>query len=384
MFLQRLLLIVAALLVAWPAWGQQPAAGGKRLTVHFFDVGQGDAALIISPTGKTVLIDGGPPEADTHLVARLRSLVRGPLDLVVLTHPHLDHLAGLGPAITALGAQRFMDPGFDHPSEAYRDLLELVGREVGQVMVPSPSPSNPEGPLTVNLGEGASLTVVWPRHPREPFLSGTRSDANSNSIVAKLVYGKTAVLFTGDEEKDTEELLLRRPVVLESTVLKVAHHGGRYSSTQAFLQAVRPQAAVISCGKGNEYGHPTEETLGRLRAVGAQVLRTDQHGEVKAVSDGTTLTLEVQRGRKQPLVLAGRVPAGPVVTGPLRPEPGQAGSSTAGSPPANTRYVSLKGSKVFHREDCGTLKRAKTQERSVYTSRAEALRERRPAEDCDP
>jgi beta-lactamase superfamily II metal-dependent hydrolase len=331
--------------------------------VYFFDVGQGDAALIVSPAGKTVLIDGGPPEAGERLAERLRELVPGPLDLVILTHPHLDHLGGLSRAISAVGARRFMDPGFDHPSEAYRELLEYVGREVGQVMTPTPNPKTPEALLTIGLGEGVTLTLLWPRHPREPFLTRTRSDANSNSIVARLTYGKTAVLFTGDAEEDTEEHLLRKSRDVTATVLKVAHHGGKYSSTEPFLAAVRPQAAVISCGAGNEYGHPTQETLGRLEAVGARVFRTDVQGEVLAVSDGATFTLSTRQGKSAPL---------------LTPARGEAPSAS------RLRYVSLQGSKVFHREDCSTLKRAKTKERKVYTRREDAARERRPAEDCHP
>ncbi|WP_223636634.1 ComEC/Rec2 family competence protein [Corallococcus sp. EGB] len=390
---------------AAPAPSALPAPASGRLTVYFLDVGQGDAALIVSPTGKTVLIDGGPPEAGPRLAARLRELVKGPLDLVILTHPHLDHLGGLRAALKAVGAKRFMDPGFDHPSEAYRDLLDFVGREVGQVMTPEPNPGSPQSLVSVGLGEGVALTVLWPRVPQESFLADTRSDANANSIVTKLTYGKTAFLFTGDSEPPTEEVLLRKPLDLTATVLKVAHHGGKHSSTAAFLARVKPQAAVISCGVGNDYGHPSPEVLGRLGDVRARTFRTDQDGEVMAVSDGTSVTLRSARGSGA-VSLPGTQPTGnPVALGPIEPTPhGRAGRSVEKEPepgasrsrtqvepaaPANTspatgeRYVSLKGSKVFHRESCPTLKRSKN-ERTVYTSRADALRERRPAEDCHP
>ncbi|WP_438503406.1 ComEC/Rec2 family competence protein [Corallococcus aberystwythensis] len=369
------------------------------MTVYFLDVGQGDAALIVSPTGKTVLIDGGPPEASSRLGARLRELVKGPLDLVILTHPHLDHLGGLRAAVKAVGAKRFMDPGFDHPSEAYRDLLNFVGTEVGQVMSPEPNASSPQTLLTVGLGEGVALTVLWPRVPQETFLADTRSDANANSIVTKLTYGKTAFLFTGDSEPPTEEMLLKKPVDLTATVLKVAHHGGKHSSTAAFLERVKPQAAVISCGAGNDYGHPSPEVLGRLGKVRARTFRTDQDGEVMAVSDGTSVTLRSAKGGAGATSITGTQPVGgPVALGPIEPTPhGRAGRSVEKEPepgvsrsrtPAEStatgeRYVSLKNSKVFHRESCSTLKRSKN-ERTVYTSRADALRERRPAEDCHP
>ncbi|NNC19746.1 MBL fold metallo-hydrolase [Corallococcus exiguus] len=408
----RLLALLVLFLAAVPGHAAAPASAALpspapgRLSVYFLDVGQGDAALIVSPTGKTVLIDGGPPEAGTRLAARLRELVKGPLDLVILTHPHLDHLGGLRAAVKAVGARRFMDPGFDHPSEAYRDLLDFVGREVGQVMSPEPNPNSPQTLLTVGLGEGVALTVLWPRVPQEPFLTSTRSDPNANSIVTKLTYGKTAFLFTGDSEPPTEEVLLQKPVDLTATVLKVAHHGGKHSSTAAFLERVKPQAAVISCGVGNDYGHPSPEVLGRLSDVRARAFRTDQDGEVMAVSDGTTVTLRSTKGSAGATSLSGTQQAGsPVALGPIEPTPlGRSSRSTAKEPEPGTsrtrkpvepttptgtsevtgeRYVSLKGSKVFHSENCKTLKRSKN-ERTVYTSRADALRERRPAEDCHP
>ncbi|WP_164010073.1 ComEC/Rec2 family competence protein [Pyxidicoccus trucidator] len=405
----RLLSLLVLLLASLPGVAAPlPAPAGKSLTVYFFDVGQGDAALIVSPTGKTVLIDGGPPEAREHLTRRLKELVKEPLDLVILTHPHLDHLGGLTQALRAVGAKRFMDPGFDHASDAYRDLLSYVGGAVGQVMTPEPSAQAPHTLLTIGLGEGTSLTVLWPRVPQEPFLDNTRSDPNSNSIVAKLTYGKTAFLFTGDAEPDTEAALLRKPIDFSSTVLKVAHHGGRHSSTAAFLAEVKPKAAVISCGAGNDYGHPTAEALERLDASGARVFRTDVDGEVVAVSDGTSVTLRARKGRAAPLVVPGTVKPGPVALGPIlpgtqhvrsgtrakEPEPAsRAGSATTRGPsetpsPSRAaaeegRFISLKGSKVFHSEDCRTLKRSKS-ERTVYPSRAAALSERRPAEDCHP
>jgi competence protein ComEC len=391
----RLLTLLVFLLAASPSLAQPapaPALPGKPLTVYFFDVGQGDSALIVSPSGKTVLIDGGPPEAGEHLASRLRSLVHAPLDLVILSHPHLDHLGSLKDAIQAVGARRYMDPGFDHPSAAYRDLLALVGKEVGQVMSPEPNPQAPDSFLTVGLGEGAVLTIYWPRYPREPFLKNTRSDPNSNSIVLRLTYGRTAFFFTGDSEPNTEEALLRKQVDYTSTVLKVAHHGGRFSSTEAFLAAVRPKAAVISCGAGNDYGHPTPEALARLAATGARVFRTDQDGEIKAVSDGATVTLQAEKGHTSRMVAQGEVrpvaasasasPAPP--SGRAPPAPAPSAPPPAPAPPNAPHFVSLKGSAVFHREDCATLKRAKTKERTVYTSRAAAARERRPAEDCDP
>ena len=401
LFSLLLVLLTASVGLAQPT--PPPAPAAKPLTVYFFDVGQGDAALIVSPTGKTVLIDGGPPEAGEHLARRVRQLVSAPLDLVILTHPHLDHLGSLKDAIQAVGAKRYMDPGFDHPSAAYRNLLEFVGKEVGQVMTPQPNPQAPDTLLTIGLGEGVTLTIHWPRHPREPFLQKSRSDANSNSIVARLTYGNTAFLFTGDAEADTEAKLLSKRADYTATVLKVAHHGGKHSSTQAFLEAVKPKAAVISSRTGNEYGHPTPETLERLESVGAHIFRTDLGGEIKAVSNGTTVTLQAEQGNTAPVVVPGEVkPASttgsavvppsptpsPALRGPVpvsyKPPAAAPAPAAAQPAPSTLRFVSLKGSEVFHRDDCSTLKRAKTKERKVYVTRAAAAKERRAAEDCNP
>jgi beta-lactamase superfamily II metal-dependent hydrolase len=384
----RLLLTLLVLLTAVPGQAQPL----KPLTVHFFDVGQGDAALIISPSGKTVLIDAGPPEADDRLVPRVRELVKGPLDLVILSHPHLDHLGGMGKVIQAVGVRRYMDPGFDHGSEAYRKLLDVVGKAAEKVMTPTPNPSAPETLLTIGLGEGATLTILWPRSPQDAFLDRTRSDVNANSIVAKLTYGNTAFLFMGDAEPETEEFLLRKPIDFTSTVLKVGHHGGRHSSTEPFLAAVQPQAAIISSGKGNEYGHPTEEALQRLGDVGARIFRTDQQGEIRAVSNGTTVTFTTEKNQRAPAVVTGKVRSGAVATGTLRSNTAQVVNARGTLPErmeatqasGSERYVSLKGSDVFHRENCSALKRAKTQERTHYTARSAAQRERRPAKDCNP
>ena len=369
----RFLLALLVLLAALPG----PAAALPPLSVYFLDVGQGDAALIVSPTGKTVLIDAGPPEAQGTLVPRVKQLVTGPLDLALLTHPHLDHLGGMARVLQAVGARRFMDSGFDHPSDAYRRLLDVVGQTAGQVMTPTPNTATPEAPLSIGLGGGATLSIFWPRVPREDFLRNTRSDANSNSIVARLTYGDTSFLFMGDAEPETEARLLARSRDYGSTVLKVAHHGGGYSSTAAFLAAVRPQVAVISCGTGNEYGHPTPETLGRLGDVGARVFRTDRQGEVLAVSDGTQVTVTT-RGQSMPVAVRGQAS----VPKPVDIAVGSQTRTVSGT--LGSRYVSLKGSKVFHREDCATLKRSKSEGRTVYPDRASALRERRPSEDCKP
>lgn len=338
-------------------------ARAAELTVTFFDVGQGDAALIVSPTGKTVLIDAGPPAAAAHLHERLAALLHAPLDLALLTHPHLDHLGGMEAALSARGAALFMDSGFDHPSESYGRLLSFL--EAQQVRV-----VNARAGRKIDLGGGAVLTLLG---PPEPFLEGTRSDVNANSVVARLTYGARAVLFTGDAEEPTERLLLQGGG-LRADVLKVAHHGSGHSSTRVFLQAVQPTVALISVGAGNDYGHPSEEAVARLQNAGARVYRTDLDGEVTLHTDGARLRVETSRAR-----------AGPQSAAASKPK-GRTTSARADAPvPGDVGFVASTKGHVFHRGDCAAVKKMKARNRVRFGLRTLALASgRSPAKDCNP
>jgi len=288
----RAVLLWVWLLGCTNVWALERPELGK-LNVYFFDVGQGDSALIVSPSGKTVLVDAGPPEHSEALTRRLSGLLDGPLDLAILSHPHLDHLGGMKPVLSALGTQRFMDPAFPHPSAAYRKLLawlRVAGVEIRGV------DSDTEPPLKIGLGEGASLEILWPRPSHSGFLRGTRSDANANSIVALLTYGQVRMLFTGDAERPTERALQKlENLPLSADVLKVAHHGSRHSTSQAFLDLVKPRLAVVSCASNNEYGHPARSLLRRLEKQGARIHRTDEQGDLRLVTDGTSLSVSAER-----------------------------------------------------------------------------------------
>ena len=433
----RALAVLAALFFATAALAGPPAPAGK-LTVHFFDIGQGDSLLIVSPTGKTVLIDGGPPDCGPRLVARLKELVKQPFDLVIMTHPHADHLGALAEAVQAIGAKRFLEPGFDHPSAGYKHLLEVLGAQVEQKLFTA-DPTKPQELIGISLGEGVKLWLLWPRiGPKgekvEEFLSDTRSDVNANSVVAKLVYGKTAFMLVGDAEPDTEDYLLQKNIDFTSTVLKVGHHGGRHSSTAPWLSKVKPKAAVISVGVGNDYKHPGAETLARLAAVGARVFRTDQDGEVTAVSDGTTVRISTERHTEGPAAVAfegetgAAVATGPIVagerkasqatledrkrygkskgTGADEPEMAEKAPGRDAGPPAVTvkavvpqdikeryptpiadkqvHYIASRRSKVFHQVNCAAVATIKDANRLSFSSRAEAAKGREPAGDCNP
>jgi len=354
----RLLLLLLALLLA-------PAAQAAELRVYFFDVGQGDAALIVSPAGKTVLIDAGPPEARARLAARLGQLLHGPLDLAILTHPHLDHLGGMVDALSVEGARAFMDSGFVHPSPQYTALLEYLKAHKIRVL-------NATQGRNIDLGGGASITLLG---PPQPYFHGTRSDPNANSVIVKLTYGKESFLFSGDAEEETEKMLVAHGG-LQSEVLKVPHHGSRHSSTEPFLAAVKPKVAVISVGAGNDYGHPTRAALDRLEAVGAKVYRTDLDGEVRIDSDGTKLRVEATKSSE------------PVAqTEHTRFKQHEPPRSKASEPQVATAggFVGSRNSHVFHRAGCSGSERIKPENRVSYPDRDAALAAgRTPAKDCNP
>ncbi|MFO0748307.1 MAG: helix-hairpin-helix domain-containing protein [Myxococcota bacterium] len=263
----------------------EPLAG-PALTVRMIDVGQGDGILILSPNGKSILIDAGDRGKDAAVLAQLAADKVESLDLVIMSHPHADHIGGMQKVLERVPAKIFLDPGFDYSSGIYTDLLAHLEQAKTQVIIARAG-------RKIDIGGDAYLLVLA---PKEPLLGGTRSDANANSIVVKLVYGQTSMLFTGDSEAPTESRLLDDPAELHADILKVAHHGSEYSTTESFLAAVHPSIAVISCGVDNKFHHPGPTTLARIEAAGIQVIRTDLNGTITLVTDGTRWRTAVAKG----------------------------------------------------------------------------------------
>ncbi|MBS1150099.1 MAG: metallo-beta-lactamase family protein [Myxococcaceae bacterium] len=393
-----------------------------KLHAYFFDVGHGDATLLVSPVGRTVLIDSGPGAAGNHLRLRIPTLAKGALDLVVLTHAGEEHLGAMAELIESVGARRFLDPGLREQGEAHAALIQRMQEQGVQIVLPIPDPETPGELLRIDVGGGVELEVLWPRAPVESLLTSGRK-LQANAIVLRAVFGETSLLLMGDAQPETEEYLLKRRYALQSTLLKVSDHGAGASSTLPFLVGARPLAGIISVGPGNPLGAPARAVLQRLQQVGVKVFRTDLDGEVHAVSDGKRFTVSTERlpageasstrwsfplapvAAPAPVAVVARpgkvlrlddvtVPlpvakkpggiakASPADTRPGRPEIKR--TAPKGDDGVIALLVARKGEKVFHFADCPAARKIPPKEMVVFTSRGEAARKLKPAGDCSP
>ena len=253
-------------------------AQSGTLTVTWLDVGQGDAA-VIQCGGQSMLIDGGKPEKSSYIYAWLQQHGLSYLDVIVATHVDADHIGGLSGALNYASVGTAYCPVTTGTTETFQSFVKYLAQWGKQITVPTAGEAFALG--------GAQVQILGPLHSAE--------DSNDNSIVLKVSFGATSFLFTGDAERAEEQDLLNAGVNLQSTVLKVGHHGSDTSTSYPFLRAVAPQYAVISVGAGNSYGHPTEAVLSRLRDAGVTTFRTDMQGEITAVSDGQTINFSTAK-----------------------------------------------------------------------------------------
>ncbi|MEO6577273.1 MAG: ComEC/Rec2 family competence protein, partial [Candidatus Limnocylindria bacterium] len=276
-----------------------------RLHVTVLDIGQGDAILIEAPTGATMLIDGGPdPDLTLRRLGDNLPFFARRIDLLVLSHPHQDHVAGLVDVLERFRVRWLLHAGIDYENPAYRRLLaDATGANAGVTLARA-------GQL-ITLDPTTSLEVLYPSDAdaAAPLPEG---DINNGSVVLLLRMGGFAALLTGDAEAPVEATLVSRglPAV---DALKVGHHGSTSSTTTELIDATRPSVAVISVGEGNEYGHPAPETLGVLGARPAiGVYRTDTAGDIEIVTDGRGFAVRTDLGWSAPRPVHGSVPAGSI------------------------------------------------------------------------
>ncbi len=260
------------------------------LTVVFFNVGQGDAALIRMPNGDDVLIDGGPDKKVLSKLGRVLPFYDRTIELVILTHPHLDHLAGLQAVLERYKVERVMMTGVEYETLAYKKWLEALEEKKTTILAP-------RGGESLAFGK-ARLEIIAPSSDfSERRVAGGKlgegGGLNDTSIVTRACLEEQCVLFMGDATFAEENEILKNGAPLKARALKVGHHGSKYSTGAEFLAAVRPEFAVISVGKNN-YGHPSPRLLGRLKRARARVFRTDEDGDVAVKTDGASMVVSNQ------------------------------------------------------------------------------------------
>jgi competence protein ComEC len=241
----------------------------SEVQVHFLDVGQGDCALILTHDA-AVLIDSGDTAYADRVIQYLRRVGVSKLDYIIVSHPHADHIGGMDKIIAAIGVEKLLMPRL--PDE----LVPTTGvfeRMLDAVEAYSVEIAYTHAGDSIDAG-GARIDILAP-HPDSVF-----NGVNDYSAVARLVYRDNSMLFTGDMERAAENDILERGTDISADVLKVAHHGSRTSSQQAFIEAAGGQTAVIGVGSPNRYNHPTDDVLNRLEAAGYEILRTDVHGTI--------------------------------------------------------------------------------------------------------
>ena len=252
------------------------------LKAYFLDVGQGDSSVILF-RDKVILIDAGDTGRGDTVVRALQDLGVRKIDLLVATHPHADHIGGMNDVLANFEVAKVLDSGLPTSSTLYEKFLLTIDRKQIPYIVA-------ERGQTIDIDPALRLLVLSPPEER------TSDDLNTNSIVLRVSYGTVNLLYTGDATIPAEEALVKSGYPLDAQVLKVGHHGSSGATSAVFLHRVNPQVAIMSLGKGNDYGHPHRETLERLKAAGPTVFRTDMDGTIRVESDGNTLSVTTEKG----------------------------------------------------------------------------------------
>lgn len=345
-------LCIATLLlcILYPYWSESHLTDepikeeNTGLTLHFIDVGQGDCTLIESK-GHYALIDAGEYKERDKVISYLSLLDVKELDFIIATHPHSDHIGGLSDVIRHFNPATVLMPNVETSSWNY--LLDAADERGVQCETPEPFD-------TYKVGS-ATLTVL------SPASDEVYSNLNNYSIVTMVEYGNTSFMLTGDAETLVEKALVKSGFDLSADLLKCGHHGSSTSSCSTFLDAVNPQAAVISCGKDNDYGHPHKEVLKALDDRNIPVWRTDLVSTIKATTDGEKIYISTND-----------------TTIEVNQLPTDAQNETA-------PYIGNRNSKVFHLKDCGGIKDMQDKNKIEFSNRNDAEKAGyKPCSNCKP
>jgi len=243
------------------------------LEVDFFDIGQGDAIFIETSDNHQILIDGGPGSVVLEKLGAEMPFWDRTIDLIILTHPHEDHVSGLIKVLENYEVENVLWTGISMETAIFKKWQEAIKEakiytaQSGQMVI-------------------ADKMVLEIIYPFESLENREVKNIDDTSIVSRLVFGDNSFLFTGDAFQSVEKQMVERGIYLSSGILKVGHHGSKTSSSQEFIEKVLPEMAVISAGKDNKYGHPNQETLATLEKYGIRIFRTDQQGDIKIICNG--------------------------------------------------------------------------------------------------
>ena len=332
------------------------------LEVHFIDVGQADAALVIC-NDRAMMIDGGNAEDSSLIYAYLQKHGITHLDYIINSHPHEDHVGGLAGALNYATAGKAFCPVTSYDSKAFSSFVKYLSAQGLSIIVPSVGD-------TFQLG-AAFCTVLASGY--------STSDPNDSSIVLRLVFGDVSFIFAGDAGEDVEKYIINSRAEIDSTVLKVAHHGSSKGTCYQWLYEVNPQYAVISVGADNSYGHPTEVTLSKLHDADVQLYRTDLQGDIIFTSDGKSISVSCEKNQDaDTFAVQKQVTVPSVAPAVIVPDRSAAGN-------VQDYWVNTNTGK-FHYPSCASAKKIKDTNLWIYNgSRDELISQGYvPCKNCNP
>ncbi len=268
------------LLAIWAEIANSPDNNNSK--IYFFDVGQGDAAMIVKGDYE-ILIDGGPDDKVLSEIGKVMPFGDKKIELVILTHPHSDHVVGLNQVLNYYQIEKIYFSGVVHTSNQYLEFLEHLSNNKISAIIP-------DAGETITLFENGLVNFIW---PGKKYQQINADNLNNSSLVVKYCYFSKCVLFTGDIETDeqTEMIEKTKNETLKADILKVSHHGSSNGTNQKLLEVVGPEYAIISVGADNKYGHPHNATLELIEQFGIKIFRTDRDGTIKFDLNETDILL---------------------------------------------------------------------------------------------
>ena len=336
-----------------------------QLKISYIDVGQGDS-ILIQQGSSNMLIDTGTNASTSSLISYLTNQNIKKINYLVLTHPHEDHIGGADVIIKGFDIGTVYMPKVTSNTKTFKDVVSAMNSK--GLKATSPNPGD-----TFKFGN-ANCTILSP-------INSNSKDLNTYSIVMKIVFGNNKFIFTGDAQASNEEDMINKGYDLSADVLKVGHHGSNTSTSQAFLDKVKPKYAVISVGKGNDYGHPTAVTMNRLESNGIKVFRTDENGSIICTSDGKNISFncnpgDYASGGGSSKSSSASVSVAPVVT----PTPSKNSQQNN-----NNQYEGNSSTHKFHLISCRYAKEISSGHAVSFKTRDEAIKQGYvPCKVCKP